>query len=155
LDGRHRVGLDPEDLFALGEELGYDVAISWLRSGTDGRFDVALLRSATEAGREVVAFPGVASPPRRWREYASDPLQVRAAERLVPRSRASRAELLPEHRVPAAFVALESPPVPPNGKLDRAAFPVPDARPYLDAPFVPPSSDVERAIAAAWREALQ
>jgi len=59
---------------------------------------------------------------------------------------------LPEHLVPAAYVQLDELPVTSNGKLDRAALPMPDA---LDrAAYIPPATDAERTVAAVWSEIL-
>ncbi|HWO61971.1 MAG TPA: amino acid adenylation domain-containing protein, partial [Umezawaea sp.] len=52
--------------------------------------------------------------------------------------RAFAARHLPDHLVPSAVVALEALPRTPNGKLDRSALPVPDARPMAGrAPRTP------------------
>jgi amino acid adenylation domain-containing protein len=59
---------------------------------------------------------------------------------------------LPEYMVPSALVVLPSLPLSPNGKLDRAALPVPEVR--VNATPAAPSSDTERAIAAVWQELL-
>jgi amino acid adenylation domain-containing protein len=68
--------------------------------------------------------------------------------------RAFLRERLPEHMVPAAFVALEALPLTASGKLDRRALPAPepDARP--DGAFAAPGSALQEAISAAWREVL-
>ncbi|HUR08788.1 MAG TPA: amino acid adenylation domain-containing protein [Nonomuraea sp.] len=65
--------------------------------------------------------------------------------------RAYLGERLPEYMVPGTFVALESLPVNPSGKVDRHALPDPgqSAR-TVTAPVTP----VERAIAAVWQEVL-
>jgi acyl carrier protein len=62
-------------------------------------------------------------------------------------------ERLPEHMVPAAFVAVASIPLTPNGKVDRGALPDPD---YAadGAAHVPPRTPTEQALAALWAEAL-
>ena len=60
---------------------------------------------------------------------------------------------LPEYMTPALFVALERIPLTPNGKVDRAALPRPEA-PAGGAEYVEPSGEVERALAAAWQEVL-
>jgi amino acid adenylation domain-containing protein/non-ribosomal peptide synthase protein (TIGR01720 family) len=63
---------------------------------------------------------------------------------------------LPEHMVPAAFVALEALPLTSNGKVDRKALPAPEsARPDLGVAFAEPRTPVEEALARAWREALR
>ncbi|WP_067720863.1 non-ribosomal peptide synthetase [Nocardia yamanashiensis] len=69
-----------------------------------------------------------------------------------PDLRATLAQRLPGHMVPAAFVALESIPLSPNGKLDQRALPEPvwPAGPAGRAPATPN----ERLVAAVMTEVL-
>jgi amino acid adenylation domain-containing protein len=62
---------------------------------------------------------------------------------------------LPDYMVPAAFVLLSGLPQTPNGKLDRAALPVPDReRPEPMSTFAPPRTAVEEVLAGIWSEVL-
>ena len=64
-------------------------------------------------------------------------------------------ETLPDHMLPGAFVFLNELPLLPNGKLDRAALPIPDAgRPRLRTEFVAPRSPLEEVMAAIWASVL-
>jgi amino acid adenylation domain-containing protein len=64
-------------------------------------------------------------------------------------------EKLPEYMVPASFVVLETLPLTPSGKLDRAALPAPEpARPNLESPFVAPRTPVDEELAEIWRGLL-
>ncbi|MEV1175411.1 amino acid adenylation domain-containing protein [Nonomuraea sp. NPDC049784] len=65
--------------------------------------------------------------------------------------RAHLAERLPEYMVPSAFVALESLPVNPSGKVDRHALPDPGQSVRT---VTAPATPVEQAIAAIWQEVL-
>jgi amino acid adenylation domain-containing protein len=61
---------------------------------------------------------------------------------------------LPEHMIPAAFVALPALPLSPSGKIDRKALPAPDRlRPTSDR-LVSPRNRIEERIAAIWCDVL-
>jgi acyl-CoA synthetase (AMP-forming)/AMP-acid ligase II/aryl carrier-like protein len=145
-------GIDPEDLWALAQELPYRVEISWLKSGAEGRFDVVFCR--TDGAPGGVVFPEEDSSFRSWSDHANDPLRGRSVEQLVPRLRGHLEQTLPGYMVPAAIVVLESLPLTPNGKVDRRALPAPHDRPELEAGYVEPRSPVEGAVAAVWRDVL-
>ncbi|MGW1429742.1 amino acid adenylation domain-containing protein [Streptomyces sp. NPDC002431] len=62
-------------------------------------------------------------------------------------------EELPDHMVPAAFVALDAFPLDPNGKVLRSALPAPDWA-GLSGSYVAPRTDAEEAIAEIWSSVL-
>ena len=62
--------------------------------------------------------------------------------------------LLPEYMVPGGFVVLETLPLLPGGKVNRAALPAPGADRPATAPYVAPRTPVEAAIAEIWAEVL-
>jgi acyl carrier protein len=64
-------------------------------------------------------------------------------------------EQLPPYMVPSAFVLLDSLPVTPNRKIDRAALPAPDgARPALAKEYVEPQTPTEQLLAEIWQRLL-
>jgi acyl carrier protein len=57
--------------------------------------------------------------------------------------------------VPNAWVVLDALPQTPNGKVDRAALPLPTSdRPALANPFTPPQTETERCLARIWQDVL-
>ncbi|XVV06967.1 amino acid adenylation domain-containing protein [Actinosynnema sp. CA-248983] len=64
------------------------------------------------------------------------------------------ARTLPDHMVPAAYVALDRLPLNNNGKLDRAALPAPDRDATVADGYVEPRTDTERLVAGIWAEVL-
>ncbi|ASY82362.1 hypothetical protein BJK05_21220 [Pectobacterium polaris] len=63
---------------------------------------------------------------------------------------------LPSYMLPAAWVAIDSLPITPNGKLDRRQLPDPRAAMALGRKqgYVAPSSELERQLAAVWASVL-
>ncbi|MET8028148.1 amino acid adenylation domain-containing protein [Streptomyces avermitilis] len=62
---------------------------------------------------------------------------------------------LPDYMVPSAFVALEALPLNANGKVDRAALPVPGRGALRSGTaHVPPRTPTEKALGAIWSEVL-
>ncbi|HSK79411.1 MAG TPA: amino acid adenylation domain-containing protein, partial [Thermoanaerobaculia bacterium] len=61
---------------------------------------------------------------------------------------------LPDYMVPAAFVALESFPLTPNGKVDRKALPAPEL-PVARESYVAPRTREEELLAAVWAQVLR
>jgi len=69
--------------------------------------------------------------------------------------RAHLTTTLPDYMIPSAFVFLEALPLNINGKIDRAALPLPPtSRPELATAFAAPTNEREAMIAAIWREVL-
>jgi amino acid adenylation domain-containing protein len=63
--------------------------------------------------------------------------------------------LLPSHMIPSVFVILESLPLTPARKIDRAALPDPGMeRPELDIPFAASRTPVEQQLASIWADVL-
>ena len=64
-------------------------------------------------------------------------------------------EQLPDYMVPAIFVQLETMPLTPSAKIDRAALPAPDAtRPELEREYVAPTTPTEEILVALCAELL-
>jgi arthrofactin-type cyclic lipopeptide synthetase A len=62
---------------------------------------------------------------------------------------------LPEHLVPSAFVALDTWPLSPNGKVDRQALPAPGPDAVISRQYQAPQGELEAALAQIWSEVLR
>ncbi|MBQ0981412.1 non-ribosomal peptide synthetase [Micromonospora sp. M61] len=93
-------------------------------------------------------------------EYAADPRPAvvvpagPTAEPLDERLTGWLADRLPAHLVPAAVVLLDELPLTRNGKLDRAALPVPRLDRPQSGTVVAPADRAEQILVEAWREVL-
>jgi acyl-CoA synthetase (AMP-forming)/AMP-acid ligase II/acyl carrier protein len=142
--------VDPEWLWALGDELGLVVELRPAGPHPAGRVDALFHAPGAQAG-----FPE-AAPPAAPGALANDPLRAAQARDLAPRLREWLREQLPEHMVPAALVVMDALPLTPNGKVDRRALPAPEpVRLGGEEACAEPRTPTERRLAAIWAEVLR
>ena len=123
--GASAPGVDPEDLMALGERLGYGVALT-VDPASPFQFGAVLRQGARRRTwpRPASRNAGSAGAALERLRQRSPRRQARAPSGAGLR-RFLQAEL-PDYMVPSAFVLLDSLPLTPHGKVDRAALPEPD-----------------------------
>ncbi|MBW4434414.1 MAG: amino acid adenylation domain-containing protein [Pelatocladus maniniholoensis HA4357-MV3] len=151
-------GLNPESLWALKQELPYDIDINWANSGVDGSYDVIFHRYKTEllenTRRCVQYFPGEKACFKPWNFYANNPLQSKFARQILPWLRNFLESKLPNYMIPTNFVILDSLPLTPNGKVDRKALPAPELTQISSSNIIPSSTPIENLLVGIWAEVL-
>ncbi|MEH1944165.1 MAG: amino acid adenylation domain-containing protein [Nostoc sp.] len=145
------LGVDPEDWYTLN--VPYSVEISWSNSSTQGCYDIIFVRQDA-VGKRII-FPNSTTYSRSWQSYANNPLQAKAASKLVPQLQTYLLQKLPEYMVPSAFVVLNSLPLTANGKVDRRALIASDAiKPQLPENYIAPRTPVEQVLGKIFAEIL-
>jgi len=121
-------GLSPQSLLALGEELGYEVELSWANSKTDGSYDSLFerLRQGEQSPRRSIGWPQPETLSEDLSEYANNPARSALRRKLIPQLLEHAQEKLPPEMVPASIVILDSLPLSATGQLDPQALPRPD-----------------------------
>jgi amino acid adenylation domain-containing protein len=148
------VGIDPEHLWAICDEVPYTIRLHESLSDPGYYNAVFQCRSPLSAA-PVKIIQQSNLPVKPWKAYANNPLQTKVAQGLVPQFRSFLHQKLPAYMVPSTFVLLEAFPLTPNGKIDRQALPVPSkTRPDLDTALITPSNPTEEVIAGIWAEVL-
>jgi len=145
-------GMEPEDFWAIEQELPYDVRIGWSGTQARGCFDVILQRR----GAAVASGNGfLQAGDQPLSDYVNDTLGVKFAQKLVPVLRSHLNQQLPDYMIPSNFVMLKALPLTPHGKVDRHALPAPyGARPVLEKAFVAPRNRIEEILAETWAKVL-
>jgi len=115
-----------------------------------GEIESVLTAKALLSAAAVILREDVPGTPRIVAYYVEKAGSIRAPEAL----RALLAEDMPEYMIPSAWVRLDSLPLSPNGKLDRAALPVPDATQAAKEEFVAPTTPTEVALTKIFGEVL-
>ena len=151
------VAVEPEDLWALGTDLDYDVELKW-SAGSAQKMDLVLRRRGApwvELAPLDRRRKELRADEQSWTRYANNPLQSEVARTLVPQLRRGLMEELPEYMMPSAFMLLDALPLTANGKINRRALPAPgETRPELESDYVAPRTKAEELLASIWRQVL-
>ncbi|MFY0578532.1 amino acid adenylation domain-containing protein [Cystobacter fuscus] len=112
-----------------------------------GEIEAVLTQHPSLAEGAVLLREDVPGQPRLVAYVRPQDSDTFSLEALQAHARAS----LPSHMVPTAWMVLRTLPVTPNGKLDRAALPVPEAS---HEAYAAPRGATEERLAALWAELL-
>ncbi len=116
-----------------------------------GEIESLLVQKAPIAAAAVLLREDLPGAPRLTAYYVKQNTAAPSAEDL----QSLLAESLPEYMIPSAWVQLDALPLSPNGKLDRAALPVPDAAHVTNDEYVAPRNDTEIALTRIFAEVLR
>ena len=123
-------GVDPETLWQLGEDLGYNTDIRWTDNTPAGTIYVVFSqKQAADAPALVVADPPTTTTRQSWLDFANKPLLKEMGNQLIPHLRQSLKTRLPEYMIPSTITQLETMPLNSNGKVNRKALPAPRPSP--------------------------
>ncbi|KJH70631.1 non-ribosomal peptide synthetase [Aliterella atlantica] len=149
------LGLEPEDLWKLSQELPYGVEIIW-STGRNDCYDAIFRRHQIGTSDRITA--SALQPQaniRPWQEYSNQRSPHTDPQKLVPQLRGFLKEKLPAYMLPSSYVVLDTLPLLPNGKVDKRSLPQPENSRLVEIAYVPPQTQVEQKIVAIWREILQ
>ncbi|XXX82738.1 amino acid adenylation domain-containing protein [Sorangium sp. So ce134] len=148
---RGEAGLDPEQLFRLGEEAGVHVELRYPLSRRPERFDVYLSRKPLP-GQALSASQTAEAP--RWEQWANHPLHSKWAGPLKQTLLHHLKGKLPDYMLPTQIEVMTALPLSPSGKVDRRRLRA--LRPSRGRPMVSevPQTPTAQAIARIWCELL-
>mgnify|MGYP001106864068 CR=1 FL=1 len=151
-------GLEPEDFWNLGYELGYNSYITWSDvEGNEGNdcYDVVFWQKSSDLVSERLPLIYIEKHEQKpWSVYSNNPLQTKLSQNLVPKLRNFLEEVLPQYMVPSVFVMLGALPLTPNGKVDRKKMPNPNINNQANTEYVVPRTEIEQHIAKVWQDVL-
>ncbi|MEM8531994.1 MAG: amino acid adenylation domain-containing protein, partial [Chloroflexota bacterium] len=152
IDRRQLISVEPEALWQLGEELGYQVFVTWSQFGGSECYDVVFAQSTADSSSLQIHQRQHFVDPPDWDVYANRPVWDFTQRELGAQLRIHLLEQIPDYMVPSAFVVLSHIPMTPNGKVDRAALPAPEQIYAWEQQYVAPSTPLEEQLVLIWHD---
>ncbi len=144
-------GVEPEILCQLGEAYGYSAELRW-SPDFESCFDLVFQRGKPS----MVLYRWKQELGKEWGAYANNPLRGGAPEETIDEVRSFLQQFLPDFMIPTHFMVLPTFPLTPNGKVDRAALPVPgENRTGEKRDLASPRDLIELRLTHIWEELLQ
>jgi amino acid adenylation domain-containing protein/non-ribosomal peptide synthase protein (TIGR01720 family) len=152
---KKQIGVDPNNLWSLKNELPYTVQLNWSSTGGNACYDAVFVRNKSGVASPRV-FPRmeVINEIKAWSDYANNPLKQQSNRHLVLQLPNFLKQRLPEYMVPSAFITLDTLPLTPNGKVDRKALPAPDGEITRESDYVGPRTAIEQTLTNIWQKLL-
>jgi ubiquinone/menaquinone biosynthesis C-methylase UbiE len=127
LEQRALQGIDPQNLWALGEQLGYRADISWASSRTDGSYDAVFrkLRASHELSHTAMAWPQNPIDAKNLAHYANTPGRAVLREKLIEQLLEFSQKNIPQNSAPGSFFLVDALPLTADGKVDVHKLPAP------------------------------
>lgn len=121
-------GIDPQSLWSLAEECGYQAHISWAACRSDGSYDAVLRRSTAsrEAQGAPIAWPMPDLPSSSLAHHANTPGQAVQRQKLIEELLDHCKSRIPEGPLPTTVILLDALPLTPDATIDYAALRKPD-----------------------------
>ncbi|SMC96263.1 non-ribosomal peptide synthetase [Pedobacter africanus] len=150
-------GINPTDLWELGEKSGYKTHVRWSANGEDGNVEAVFIPEAY--GNAIPSKPEqlqVKSAKEYGLENDHEVNVIDIPEHQLQLLKNELKNVLPEYMIPGEYVALDKLPVSSNGKIDRKNLPKPDheSRQENEGSVVEPRTATEKMIAGIWSELL-
>ncbi|MEA5616273.1 amino acid adenylation domain-containing protein [Cronbergia sp. UHCC 0137] len=146
--------INPADLYAIAQEIGCQVTISYSPENPD-YFDVCFYPSTAEKPLSPLMPISSKIPTENNNSYWLDPLKSRFTKSLISQLKEQVREKLPEYMCPSGFVMLEKFPMTPSGKLDRRALPIPEREITISKQaFVQATTPTEKKLSQLWTNVL-
>jgi ubiquinone/menaquinone biosynthesis C-methylase UbiE len=127
IEKREPQGIDPQRMWTLGGELGYQVDISWAACRPDGSYDLIFRRidDNGELLRRTIGWPRPKIDARELPQYVNTPgrgvLQVELSKQLLDYCRQS----LPPNSTPTEVILVDALSLTSEGKVDVDKLPPP------------------------------
>ncbi|WP_262247679.1 non-ribosomal peptide synthetase [Parapedobacter soli] len=150
-------GVNPSDLWALGDQQGYTAHVRWSSDGSDGFIEAVFI----PAGLNMVPQkPQLQKKPindtSAWQ--TEDEVQIiKFPEHQIKQWKSTLQETLPDYMVPTFYVVLNRFPLSANGKIDRARLPNPVAAlaDHVTEHHKAPTTPTELLLHKIWAELLE
>ncbi|MBV9320378.1 MAG: AMP-binding protein, partial [Mycobacterium sp.] len=133
----------PEQLHALGETTGYQVAVTW--GAQPGTLDAVFMNPQPTAPLTDLYLPSAGA--RQRITHANDP----DTNAKLTEVRQHLSAWLPDYMVPSQIVVLDEFPLTSSGKIDRKALPAPV---FAATPFRAPQTETEEILAGIYAQVL-